>query len=36
MRQMNIKPRMAEKGRGVAQNSRAEAEIREVKTKWKA
>ncbi|KAI2489322.1 Reverse transcriptase (RNA-dependent DNA polymerase) [Fragilaria crotonensis] len=27
---------MAEKGRGITQNHRAEAEIREVKTKWKA
>lgn len=36
MRRFNIKPRMAEKGRGITQNSRAEAEIREVKTKWKA
>ena len=36
MRRLNIKPRMAEKGRGITQNSRAEAEIREVKTKWKA
>jgi hypothetical protein len=36
IRRMNIKTRMAEKGRGITQNHRAEAEIREVKTKWKA
>ena len=33
MRRMNIKPCMTEKGRGITQNSRAEAEIREVKSK---
>lgn len=36
VRRMNIKMRMAEKGRGITQNHRAETEIREVKTKWKA
>ncbi|KAI2499224.1 Reverse transcriptase (RNA-dependent DNA polymerase) [Fragilaria crotonensis] len=36
IRRMHIKLRMAEKGRGITQNHRAEAEIREVKTKWKA
>ena len=36
MRRLHIKPRIAEKGRSITQNSRAEAEIREVKTKWKA
>ena len=36
IRQMHIKTRMAEKGRGITQNHRAETEIREVKTKWKA
>ena len=36
IRRMHIKMRMAEKGRGITQNHRAEAEIREVKTKWKA
>ena len=36
IRRMNIKTRMAEKGRGITQNHRAEAEICEVKTKWKA
>ena len=35
IRRMHIKMRMAEKGRGITQNHRAEAEIREVKTKWK-
>ena len=36
IRRLNIKMRMAEKGRGITQNHRAETEIREVKTKWKA
>ena len=36
IRQMHIKTRMTEKGRGITQNHRAETEIREVKTKWKA
>jgi hypothetical protein len=33
IRRLNIKPRLAEKGRGTTQNNRAEAEICEVKTK---
>ena len=36
IRRLNIKLRHAEKGRGITQNSKAEAEIREIKTKWKA
>lgn len=36
MRRLHIKPRIAKKGRSITQNSRAEAEIREVKTKWNA
>jgi hypothetical protein len=36
VRRFNIKMRMAKKGRGITQNHRAETEIREVKTKWKA
>ena len=35
IRQSNIKLRIAEKGRGITQNHRAETEIREIKTKWK-
>jgi hypothetical protein len=35
IRGANIKLRIAEKGRGITQNHRAETEIREVKTKWK-
>ena len=35
IRQAHIKLRIAEQGRGITQNHRAEAEIREVKTKWK-
>jgi hypothetical protein len=35
IRRLNIKMRMAEKGRGITQNHRAETEIREIKTKWK-
>ena len=36
MRRFNIKPLMTEKGCGITQNSRAEAEIRGAKSKWKA
>jgi hypothetical protein len=36
IRRLHIKTRMAEKGRGITQNHRAETEILEVKTKWKA
>jgi hypothetical protein len=35
IRRANIKLRIAEKGRGITQNHRAESEIREIKTKWK-
>ncbi len=35
IRQLNIKLRIAENGRGITQNHRAETEIREIKTKWK-
>jgi hypothetical protein len=35
VRQSNVKLRIAEKGRGITQNHRAETEIREIKTKWK-
>ncbi len=35
IRQSNIKLRIAEEGRGITQNHRAETEIREIKTKWK-
>ena len=35
VRQSNINLRIAEKGRGITQNHRAETEIREIKTKWK-
>jgi hypothetical protein len=35
IRQSNIRLRIAEKGRGITQNHRAETEIREIKTKWK-
>ena len=35
VRQTDIKLRIAEKGRGITQNHRAESEIREIKTKWK-
>jgi hypothetical protein len=33
---LNIKLHAAEKGCGITQNSKAESEIREIKTKWKA
>ena len=36
VRRLNIKLHPAEKGRGITQNSKAESEIREIKTKWKA
>ena len=36
IRRSDIKLRTAEKGRGITQNHRAEAEIREIKTKWKS
>ncbi|KAI2502057.1 Reverse transcriptase (RNA-dependent DNA polymerase) [Fragilaria crotonensis] len=36
IRRHNIKLHVAEKGRGITQNHRAETEIREIKTKWKA
>jgi hypothetical protein len=36
IRRRRIKTRNTEKGRGVTQNHRAETEIREVETKWKA
>jgi hypothetical protein len=35
IRQLNIRLHIAEKGRGITQNHRAETEIREIKTKWK-
>jgi hypothetical protein len=35
IRQSNIRLHIAEKGRGITQNHRAETEIREVKAKWK-
>jgi hypothetical protein len=35
IRRSNIKLQIAEKGRGITQNHRAETEIREIKTKWK-
>ncbi len=35
MRRANIKLRIAEKGRGITQNHRAETEIRDIKTKRK-
>ena len=35
IRQSNIRLHIAEKGRGITQNHRAETEIREIKTKWK-
>ena len=35
IRKSHIKLRIAEKGRGITQNHRAETEIREIKTKWK-
>lgn len=35
IRQSNIKLHIAEKGRGITQNHKAESEIREIKTKWK-
>jgi hypothetical protein len=36
IRSLNKKLRHAEKGREITQNSKAETEIREIKTKWKA
>ena len=36
IRHANIKLRIAEKGRGITQNHRAETETREIKTKWKS
>ena len=36
IRRLNIKLRPVEKGRGITQNSKAETEIREIKTKRKA
>jgi hypothetical protein len=35
IRRANTRLRIAEKGRGITQNHRAETEIREIKTKWK-
>ncbi len=35
IRRANIRLQIAEKGRGITQNHRAETEIREIKTEWK-